>query len=140
MVTDDVGKIKTIKSWLAPKTIKQLRAFLGLTDYYRKFVFHYAAMAALLTSLLAKDKFQWSEEAQVTFDSLKQAYDNTANISISQLCTTFYCGNKCLWSGNWGNTNTNHLLAYFSKNLTQVMQRSSTYARELYATIEAMNR
>ena len=69
----DHNKIKAIKEWKAPKTIKQLCIFLGLTGYYHKFVKNYGRIAAPLTTLLKKDAFSWTPEATKAFDHLKEA-------------------------------------------------------------------
>ena len=53
----DSRKIKTIKEWKIPTSIKYLRGFHGLTGYYRKFVKNYGRIAAPLTTLLMKDAF-----------------------------------------------------------------------------------
>ena len=69
----DPNKIKAIKEWKVPTTIKQLRGFLGLTRYYRKFVKNYGRITAPLTTLLKKDAFSWTPEATKAFERLKQA-------------------------------------------------------------------
>jgi len=60
----DETKIQAIKQWAVPTSIKQLRAFLGLTSYYRKFIRNFAILAAPLTDLLKKDVFHWSIKSQ----------------------------------------------------------------------------
>lgn len=69
----DPSKIQAILEWPQPSSQRDLRAFLGLTGFYRKFVKGYASIAAPLTKLLCKDAFHWSEESQTAFDDLKQA-------------------------------------------------------------------
>ena len=69
----DPEKIKSVADWPKPTTVKEVRGFLGLTGYYRRFVQHYGTIAAPLTQLLKKGEFKWNEEAEEAFEKLKKA-------------------------------------------------------------------
>ena len=70
----DPNKIKSIKEWKVPTTIKQLWVFLGLTGYiYHNFFNNYGKIVAPLTTLLKKDAFSWNLEATNAFEHLKEA-------------------------------------------------------------------
>ncbi|XP_031263257.1 uncharacterized protein LOC116121436 [Pistacia vera] len=69
---DDM-KIAAMVDWPKPANITELRRFLVLTGYYRKFVQNYGITAQPLTNLLKKGNFHWSEEAESALLSLKHA-------------------------------------------------------------------
>ena len=65
----DPSKIEAIKNRLAPKTVKQLQSFLGLCNFYRRFVEKFSYIAQPLFSLLAQDaKFIWTNECEIAFN------------------------------------------------------------------------
>ena len=51
-IATDPNKVKAIRDWPAPKNLKELQCFLGLTNYYRRFIENYAKVALQLTKLL----------------------------------------------------------------------------------------
>nr|GEV93823.1 Ty3/gypsy retrotransposon protein [Tanacetum cinerariifolium] len=72
-IATDPSKIASMKDWPIPKSIKELRGFLGLTRFYRRFIKGFAIISQPLTSLLKKNAFKWSDVAQEAFEELKQA-------------------------------------------------------------------
>jgi hypothetical protein len=67
-------KVAAVKDWPIPKDISDVRSFLGLAGYYRKFVKGFSKIAAPLTELLHKAiKWQWGELQQTAFNQLKEA-------------------------------------------------------------------
>ena len=70
----DESKIKAIQEWDPPTKVPQLRPFLGLVNYYQRFVKGYSARAAPLTDLPKKSKaWTWDEKCQQAFEDLKKA-------------------------------------------------------------------
>jgi hypothetical protein len=94
----DPNKIKAMMDWPIPKTLKNLRGFLGLTRYYRKFVRHYGIIAAPLTTLTNKDAFSWNPEATKDFEQLKEVTCKDPILTTPDFRKTFIV--ECDASGN----------------------------------------
>ena len=74
-ISMDPGKLKGIRDWLAPTTVKQTRGFLGFGNFYRRFIQGFSNLAKPLNNLLKKDhKFEWTDTCQQTFDELKKRF------------------------------------------------------------------
>ena len=64
-----------VLNWLVPKTIRDIRKFLGLANYYRQFVKDFAKLARPLNNLTRKDeKWRWEKEQQKAFEQLKTVF------------------------------------------------------------------
>ncbi|KAL6194324.1 hypothetical protein ACLB2K_035408 [Fragaria x ananassa] len=71
-VSVDPQKVKAMSNWRRPTTVTEIRSFLGLAGYYRRFVQDFSKIAAPLTSLTKKGvKFEWSEQCEQGFQELK---------------------------------------------------------------------
>src|SRR6218665_2165023 len=72
-IATDPDKVGAVKNWPTPTKLKDVRAFLGLCSYYRKFVPEFAQIARPLHALTKKDtRFAWSEECNMAFELLKE--------------------------------------------------------------------
>ena len=68
----DPRKIEAIVSWEQPKNVTEIRSFLGLARYYKRFVENFSLIAAPLTRLTRKGvKFDWDDKCERSFQELK---------------------------------------------------------------------
>jgi hypothetical protein len=71
-ITVDPAKVKEIVGWKIPKSVTEIRSFLGLAGFYRRFIKKFFKIAKLMTSLLEKGKkFKWTPAYQDSFTRLK---------------------------------------------------------------------
>ncbi|GJS25791.1 retrotransposon protein, putative, ty3-gypsy subclass [Tanacetum coccineum] len=69
----DPSKVEAITKWPRPTTVTEVRSFLGLAGYYRRFVEGFSRLALPLTQLMRKgEKFVWTDERQESFEELKR--------------------------------------------------------------------
>nr|GFB73677.1 retrotransposon protein, putative, Ty3-gypsy subclass [Tanacetum cinerariifolium] len=72
----DPAKIESIKDWASPKTLTEIRQFLGLAGYYRRFIEGFSKIAKPMTKLTQKSvKFDWTEKAVEAEISLQHILD-----------------------------------------------------------------
>ncbi|KAK2407034.1 hypothetical protein QL285_042695 [Trifolium repens] len=140
-VGPDPEKIRAMVEWSAPTNLKQLRGFLGLTGFYRKFVKNYAAIASPLTDLLKKDAFTWSDSAQQAFDALKDAMTKAPVLALPNFEDDFTIETDASGTGMGAVLcQAGHPICYYSRKFCPKMQRSSTYVRELCAITSAVKK
>ena len=66
------GKVDVVSNWRRPNTVAEIRSFLGLTSYYRRFIEGFSKIALSLTRLTKKwVKFEWSNDCERSFQELK---------------------------------------------------------------------
>ena len=79
----DPQKIEAIVNWKLPTNVSEVRCFLGLAGYYRKFVERFSMIATPLTNLLKKDKkLEWSDTCQHSFEELRHRLTPTPVLAI----------------------------------------------------------
>lgn len=73
-ISVDQSKVEAVRNWVIPKNASEIRSFLGLAGYYRKFIKGFSSILVPLTSLTKKSaKYVWSSDCQRSFDQLKKA-------------------------------------------------------------------
>jgi len=84
------GKVEGVLGWPVPKTVKDIRKFLGLTNYYRRFIKDFAQVARPMNVLTRKDeKWQWGDEQQKAFDELKKVFTSKPVLAAPDLDKEF---------------------------------------------------
>lgn len=72
-VAVDPSKIRAVSDWPRPTNVTEIRRFLGLAGYYRRFVRDFSRVAQPLTNLMKKTtRFQWDKKCEQSFQELKQ--------------------------------------------------------------------
>jgi hypothetical protein len=80
----DDFKVKAIREWPIPKTVRGVRSFLGLANFYHKFIEGYAQVARPLNDLTKKNiPFTWKEAQQTVFDTLKNRFTTAPILAYS---------------------------------------------------------
>ncbi|XP_035830807.1 uncharacterized protein LOC118480193 [Helianthus annuus] len=90
----DPSKIEAIKNWEAPKSPTEIRQFLGLAGYYRRFIENFSKIAQPLTALTQKDKkFDWGDKQESAFQLLKEKLCGAPILSLPDGTDDFvvYC-------------------------------------------------
>ena len=96
-ISVDQGKIERVRDWQIPKSIAQLRSFLGLASYYRRYVRNFAKIAAPLHALSGKTlekvgnegTLVWNSEADTAFQTLKNTLCETPVLAYPQFDRDF---------------------------------------------------
>lgn len=140
-VAVDNEKIQAMLSWLVQGSLKELRGFLGLTGYYRKFIRGYANIALPLTEQLKKDSFSWCTAATQAFENLKAAMVSTPVLSIPNFSIPFTLEADATGFGLGAVfMQNNHPVAFFSKVIGPRARMRSIYEKELMAIVFAVKK
>lgn len=120
-VHTDPEKVQAVLQWLTPNNVRELRGFLGLAGFYRKFVRHFVIIAKPLTNLLKKySLFIWTSEHQQAFSTLQQELCSAPVLGIKNFSKPFAIETDASQHGVGAVLLQNgHPLAYVSKHSGQ---------------------
>ena len=136
-VSPDQKKNDVIVKWPTPNSVKDVRRFLGLSSYYRRFVQNFASIAAPLHKLAQKGiKFAWSPECQEAFDTLKHCLSSSPVLKYPDQERQFILDTDASEVGigatlsQQDDDGLEHPVAFASKSLSKSQRRYSTSRRE----------
>ncbi|GKB63699.1 putative reverse transcriptase domain-containing protein [Tanacetum coccineum] len=135
----DPSKIEAVKNWKAPRTPTEVRSFLGLAGYYRRFIENFSKIAKSLTILTQKSKtFNWGEEHEYAFQTLKDKLCNAPVLALPDgskdfvvYCDAFGIGLGCVLMQR------GKVIAYASRQLKIHENNYTTHDLELGAVVFA---
>ncbi|GJS34804.1 putative reverse transcriptase domain-containing protein [Tanacetum coccineum] len=136
----DPSKIEAVKNWKPPKTPTEIRSFLGLAGYYRRFIANFSKIAKPLTLLTQKNKkFEWGDEQEIAFQTLKDMLCDAPILALPEGADDFvvYCdasnqGFGCVLMQR------NKVIAYASRQLKIHEKNYTTHDLELGAVVFAL--
>jgi hypothetical protein len=138
----DPEKIEVINKWPTPTSVHQVRQFLGLANYFRKFIARYSLMAAPLTSLTStKRPWVWGEVEQHAFQKIKDALTSSPVLVLPDMTKPFEL--KVISDASDVGVGAILLqddrpVAYFSKKLNKAERNYSTTKKELAGVMYAL--
>ena len=143
-IATDPKKIEAVKEWPTPCTVKEVRSFLGLTSYYRKFILNYADKAKPLHRLTEKlQKFIWTSDCQRAFDSLKQALVSAPILSYPEEDGQFILDTDASLVGLGAvlsqiQNGQEKVISYYSRAFSRAEKQYCVTRRELLAIISSL--
>ena len=134
------NKTKVIEEWKQPTNITELRAFLGMVNYYHKFVSRMAMIAGPLNELLRKDHvWNWSHREEESFNELKKAISTAPVLRIPDTMKNFTiqvdASNTAIGAVL---TQDEHPVGFMSRRLNDAERNYSAYDREALAVVTAL--
>ncbi|GJW58797.1 putative reverse transcriptase domain-containing protein [Tanacetum coccineum] len=136
----DPSKIEAVKNWKAPRTPTEVRLFLGLAGYYRRFIENFSKIAKSLTILTQKSKtFDWGEEQELAFQTLKDKLCNAPILALPDGPEDFvvYCDASRIGLG-CVLMQRGKVIAYASRQLKIHEKNYTTHDLELGAVVFAL--
>ncbi len=140
----DSAKVKAISGIESPSSVTDVRSFLGLIGFYRKFIPNFAVLAKPLTELLKGNReFQWNEVEEVSFQLLKKAISEKPVLHSPNFNEPFILTTDASAMAVGGVLSQlfpdgEHPIAYESKKLTDVEGNYPTHELEMYAIVHCL--
>jgi predicted aspartyl protease len=140
-VSTDPQKIVAVKEWPTPQTITQLRSFLGLTGYYRRFVQNYGQICRPLHDMLKKNSFKWTEVQTKAFNTLKESLITAPLMALPDFSLPFTLETDASGTGVGAVLmQQGKPIAYYNRTLGTKSAAMSTYDKEALAILEALKK
>ena len=141
----DPDKIKAIVDWPVPKNVKEVMAFKGLAEFYRRFVRDFSRIAAPLSVLTGTAEFRWGEAEQEAFEALKHALTTTPILAPPDYSRPFKVAtdaSKFAIGAVLTQGEGEHLrvVAYESRKMIDAETRYPVHDKELLAVIHALKK
>jgi hypothetical protein len=138
----DLEKIEAIREWSAPKNVIEVRSFMGLAGYYRRFIGGFLKIAHPITSLQRKGmKFQWTSNCERSFQHLKQLLKSAPILRIADLIEDFIvCTNACNEGLGGVFSQNGFVICYESRKLKEHERNYATHDLELAAIVHALRK
>ncbi|GJW44571.1 putative reverse transcriptase domain-containing protein [Tanacetum coccineum] len=136
----DPAKIESVKDWASPKSATEIRQFLGLAGYYRRFIEGFSKIAKLMTKLTQKKvKFDWGDKAETAFQLIKQKLCSAPILALPEGSEDFivYCDASIKGLGVVLMQREN-VIAYASRQLKIHEKNYTTHDLELGAVVFAL--
>ncbi|GKA20839.1 putative reverse transcriptase domain-containing protein, partial [Tanacetum coccineum] len=133
----DPSKIEAVKNWKAPRTLTEVRSFLGLAWYYRRFIENFTKIAKSFTILTQKSKTSdWGEEQELAFQTLKDKLCNVPVLALPDGPKDFvvYCDASGIGLG-CVLMQRGKVIAYASRQLKIHKENYTTHDLELGAAV-----
>jgi hypothetical protein len=135
------AKVKAVNDFPTPKNARQIKSFLGLAGYYRKFIKNFATISEPLVKLLRKDlKFKWSDSCEKSFNELKRILTTYPILIHPDFSKTFIIISDASSTGLGAvlaqiKNNEEMPVAFASRVLNKAERNYSTYERELLGIV-----
>ena len=139
-VSVDPQKIEAVVNWKSPKNVSEVRSFLGLARYYRKFVEGFSKIEAPLTKLTRKDvKYDWVDAFQQSFEELRGRLTSSPVLALPNGRDGFVVYSDASRQGlGYVLMQNDRVIAYASKQLKKHEESYPTHDLELAAVVFAL--